>query len=296
MAKYLDPKADLTFKKIFGTHKNLVISLLNSLLPLPEGMKIESVEYLSPENVPTAPKKKYSIVDVKCIDNYKRHFIVEMQTYFTPAFFHRTLFNTTSVYSQQLVKGDAFDELKPVYALSLVDDLAFPDYNNEYYQTYQIVNTKHSEDTYDDIVLIFVELPKFKPSDKAEERLKNLWLRFLTEIKDGDTSISQDLLAEDEIAEAVDILEESGYSPEEMEAYRQFWLNVSTERSAILDAKNEGIEEGIGIGRKQGADEKAIEMALKMLKKGFSKDTIIDTLELTPEQTTMFTNALDKQL
>ena len=26
MAKYLDPKADVTFKKVFGEHKNLVIS------------------------------------------------------------------------------------------------------------------------------------------------------------------------------------------------------------------------------------------------------------------------------
>ena len=34
MAKYLDPKADVTFKKVFGEHKNLVISLLNALLPL----------------------------------------------------------------------------------------------------------------------------------------------------------------------------------------------------------------------------------------------------------------------
>ena len=34
MAKrYLDPKADLTFKKVFGEHPDLVISLLNALLP-----------------------------------------------------------------------------------------------------------------------------------------------------------------------------------------------------------------------------------------------------------------------
>ncbi len=28
--KYLDPKADLTFKKVFGEHPDLVISLLNA--------------------------------------------------------------------------------------------------------------------------------------------------------------------------------------------------------------------------------------------------------------------------
>ena len=30
---YLDPKADLTFKKVFGEHEELVKSLLNALLP-----------------------------------------------------------------------------------------------------------------------------------------------------------------------------------------------------------------------------------------------------------------------
>ena len=34
MAKYLDPKADVTFKKVFGEHENLVMGLLNALLPL----------------------------------------------------------------------------------------------------------------------------------------------------------------------------------------------------------------------------------------------------------------------
>ena len=32
--RYLDPKADLTFKHVFGEHPDLVISLLNALLPL----------------------------------------------------------------------------------------------------------------------------------------------------------------------------------------------------------------------------------------------------------------------
>ncbi|MFV0553335.1 MAG: PD-(D/E)XK nuclease family transposase, partial [Mangrovibacterium sp.] len=49
---YLDPKNDLTFKRVFGREKNLVISLLNSLLPFSDEQLIESVEYISPEMVP----------------------------------------------------------------------------------------------------------------------------------------------------------------------------------------------------------------------------------------------------
>ena len=57
MAKYLNPKIDLTFKKVFGEHPNLVKSLLNALLPLPEGMEIMTVEYLTNETVPDNPPK-----------------------------------------------------------------------------------------------------------------------------------------------------------------------------------------------------------------------------------------------
>ena len=53
--KYVNPKADLTFKLIFGEHPDLVMSLLNALLPLKDDGQIESVEYLTPEMVPDNP-------------------------------------------------------------------------------------------------------------------------------------------------------------------------------------------------------------------------------------------------
>lgn len=31
--RYLNPKADLTFKRVFGEHPDLVMSFLNALLP-----------------------------------------------------------------------------------------------------------------------------------------------------------------------------------------------------------------------------------------------------------------------
>ena len=45
--KYLDPKADLTFKKIFGNHPKRLISLLNALLPLSEEEQIHEIDLKS---------------------------------------------------------------------------------------------------------------------------------------------------------------------------------------------------------------------------------------------------------
>ena len=55
--KYLDPKADLTFKRVFGEHKELLISFLNALLPLPQGKEIIDIQYKE--------KKDFYIVKVK---------------------------------------------------------------------------------------------------------------------------------------------------------------------------------------------------------------------------------------
>ena len=44
--KYLDPKADLTFKKIFGNHPKRLISLLNALQSLNEDELIQQQQYL----------------------------------------------------------------------------------------------------------------------------------------------------------------------------------------------------------------------------------------------------------
>ena len=56
--KYLDPKADLTFKKIFGNHPKRLISLLNALLPLSEEEQIHEIKYLPTELVPSSKGAK----------------------------------------------------------------------------------------------------------------------------------------------------------------------------------------------------------------------------------------------
>ena len=52
-SRFLDPKTDVVFKKIFGNNIDLIKSFLNSILPIPE--PIESLEYLTPEQSPRIP-------------------------------------------------------------------------------------------------------------------------------------------------------------------------------------------------------------------------------------------------
>ena len=95
--KYLDPKADLTFKKIFGNHPKRLISLLNALLPLSEEEQIQEIKYLPTELVPQLEGGKNTIVDVLCTDVRGRKFCVEMQMEWSDAFQQRVLFNASKL-------------------------------------------------------------------------------------------------------------------------------------------------------------------------------------------------------
>ena len=202
MGKYLDPKADLTFKKVFGEHKHLVISLLNALLPLKEDERVESIEYWPAEKIPDRTEvEKYSIVDVCCKDNHQREFIVEMQMSWTESFKKRVLLNASKAYVEQSKKGMVYENLQPVYALNFVNAEFMKDVD-EYYHYYHLVHDKYTDKVIDGLHLIFVELPKFSPQTISEKKMQVLWLRFLTEINDKTQEAPAELLAAEAEAKA----------------------------------------------------------------------------------------------
>ena len=234
MARYLDPKADVTFKKVFGEHKNLVISLLNALLPLDEGKKVESIEYLPSEMVPRTPTSKNTIVDVRCEETGGRKFIVEMQMNWTADFRERVLFNASKAYVRQLDKSEQYNLLQPVYALNFVNKVFEPDMEG-YYHYYRMVHAQDSGKVLEGLHLVFIELPKFKAKNLTERKMQVLWLRFLTEIDEKSRIAPAELLENPQTSQALEILEESAYSEAEMLDYDRYWDQVRRDKALMDD-------------------------------------------------------------
>lgn len=276
MRKYLDPKADLTFKKVFGEHPDLVISLLNALLPFdkPEE-EITWIEYLPPELVPKNPLRKNSIVDVRCRDKRGRQFIVEMQMVWSAEFRQRVMFNASKAYVSQLGNGEDYDLLQPVYSLNLVNEIFEPEME-EYYHYYRMVHIEHSDKIIDGLHLIFVELPKFTPHSYSEKRMQVLWLRYLTEINDKTREIPKDLLDNPEINKAVSEIEESAFTEAQLSGYDKFWDTISVEKTLCNSGVRKGLEEGREEGREEGIKETRRDIALKMKEKGFTANEIAE--------------------
>ena len=252
--KYLDPKADLTFKKVFGEHPDLIISLLNALLPLKKEEEIESVEYLSPELVPENPLRKFSIVDVRCRDNRGRQFIVEMQMVWTREFEQRVMFNSAKAYVRQLNNKEEYHLIEPVYSLNIVNDIFEKDID-DYYHYYRMVHEKYTNKVIDGLHLVFVELPKFTPQTMSEKKMQVLWLRYLTEIEERTKDVPQELLNNPEISKALTVVEESAYSDAQMLAYDKFWDSIRTERTYYNSAHRDGYKDGHIAGHEQGLKE-----------------------------------------
>ena len=253
MATYLDPKNDLTFKRVFGEHKHLCKSLLNSMLPLEN--PIEEIEYQTGELIPELAKiLRNTIVDVRCIDSAKRQFIVEMQLYWSDSFKSRMVVNASKAYLKQLDIAEDFKVMQPVYALSFVNDIyeKSPEMADEYQHHFKIVNVRHSNKIIKDLEFCFIELPKYKFQNRAEKKLHDLWMLFLTRINEKIEEIPSELLQNEFTSEAVEYMKRSAYTKEQLSSYDKFKDLIMTEKSIIGDALLKGQEEGEAMGLEKG--------------------------------------------
>ena len=293
MSRYLDPKADVVFKKIFGEHPHLLKSFLNAVLPLAADNPIVELSYLPSEQIPSIPEFKRTIADVKCKDAKGRGFIVEMQMNWTDSFKQRLLFGTSQAFIKQLGKGQEYHYLQPVYGLGLVAEI-YERTSREWYHHYQLVKRGElGSDVIEHLQLIFIELPKFPVASPEEKKLRLLWLRFLREIDEKTKKVSKELLEVPEICEAVELAEESAYSAGELEVYESYWDSVRREKTLVLDnylggkadGKVEGRIEGEAKGRAEGKAEalSATCCAIDLLAKGVSVQEVANQTGLDRE-------------
>jgi predicted transposase/invertase (TIGR01784 family) len=296
--RYCDPRYDVTFKKVFGQHAELLLSFLNAMLPLKGDQVIESIEYLTPEMIPEIPNVKFSVVDVQCKDKAGRKFVVEMQMVWSEEFKSRVLFNASKAYVSQLEKGKEYKILQPVYSLNIVNDVFETDLpKDEYYHYYQLVHDKHSDKIIEGLHIAFVELPKFKPQNEEETKMRDLWLRFLTEINGATKTVPPELIENPLTNKAVALMEEAGMTEGERYAYYKNIDNVWVEQAIMRTCKAKGLAEGraegekiglekgekIGLekGKELGIAEEKQETARKMLDLGIDKETIWKVTGLT---------------
>ncbi|WP_264685595.1 MULTISPECIES: Rpn family recombination-promoting nuclease/putative transposase [unclassified Wolbachia] len=296
LSKFLDPKNDISFKRIFGTEKNkdILIHFLNDILGFAGKNAIQDIEFLSTIQDPDIASKKQSIVDVLCRDENGLQVIVEMQVAKTKGFEKRAQYYAAKAYSRQADKGDQYHDLKEIIFIAIADCILFPD-KSEYKSKHTIRDEDTNEHDLKDFYFIFIELPKF-PKTK-EDQLSSIvekWVYFFryadeTSEEELERIIGSDLI----IKRAYEELNRFNWSEKEFIAYEQEIKRIRDEQAVLAqkldDAKHEGRQEGrqegIQIGHEKGRKEREIEVAKNLLKAGVSVNLIAESTGLSIDET-----------
>ncbi len=161
-SKFLDPKVDFAFKRIFGreTNKDILISFLNDMLKRKNKSKIKDITFIPTSQDPDTAVKKQSIVDVMCVDERGQRYIVEMQVAKDEYFIKRAEYYAAKSYVSQMGKAGKYQNLKEVIFLAIVDFDIFP--KKKGYKPYHItMDSETHEHDLKGFSFSFFVLPRF---------------------------------------------------------------------------------------------------------------------------------------
>ncbi len=240
--RFLDPKTDFAFKKIFGSpqSKPILIEFLNALVY--DGQPtIQDLEILDPYQSPQLQGIKDTFLDVKAKLDSEKTVLIEMQVLNPLDFNKRVLYNAAKAYSLQLERGQGYSRLRPVIALTIVDFVLFPERDRPF-SYYQLLDREDHLPYGDDLELIFLELPKFKKSLTELETLADLWVFFLQNTGSLD-EIPPPLTQNSNLTYAFQIAETTNLSPAEFELVERRALMVEDSRNVVRRAVQEARQE-----------------------------------------------------
>ncbi|MCX7094239.1 MAG: Rpn family recombination-promoting nuclease/putative transposase [Methylobacter sp.] len=259
MMKFVDPKTDIAFKKIFGNdaHKSILIEFLNEVLELE--YPIEDVEISNTYQVPRLDGLKETSLDVKAKDIQGREFLVEMQVEKEAWFCQRAMYYSSKSYSQQLAIGQKYHLLKPVIFLGILDFKTFD--HESPFSRHLILNAETGRHDLKDLEFNFIELPKFTKSEAELETVADKWIFFIKQATDLDhIPASADTPA---LRLAYEIAAQHRWTRDELEVYEAQELKLEKNRNVMvtawMDGKNAGHMEGRVEGRVEGRMEGLIE-------------------------------------
>jgi len=113
----LDPKNDYVFKRLFGEHPALLVSLINDLRPdLPA---LLAVEVLNPEINAEELRGKYIILDLLARDETGHDYNIEIQVRRYGHWHQRALYYLARMLSQQLGEGEDYSLLRAAVGIHL---------------------------------------------------------------------------------------------------------------------------------------------------------------------------------
>ncbi len=241
--KFLNPKTDFAFKKIFGSEESqdILLSFLNALLELKSPYRLMEVTILDPYLAPKIKGMKDTYLDVRAKNETGKIYIIEMQVLNVAGFEKRILYNACKAYASQLGSGEDYHLLTDVIAITITDFIMFPEM--EAVSNKFKLRADEGEVYNDDLELVFAELPKFNKTEDELDTVLDRWYYFLKHADDFET-VPGSLKVEASIVHALELANKAALTSEELDDQERREIFIQDQRGAIQLAQQKGREEG----------------------------------------------------
>lgn len=179
--------------------------------------------------------------------------------------FQRALLYAAKAYGQQLRKGMSYKEAQSIYLLSIVNHSIKPDPQKWLHQIAMIDRTDPDFEI-PGINLVFLELAKRKKLGNFNfDDPLDRWLSFLVEPEKILTMPKFDLSAYPNLLKAAELLDESNYTQEQLNAYDRHLLAVYDINMSRIESFDEGVEVGEARGVEKGL-EQGLHLSIRIIK------------------------------
>lgn len=274
--KFLNPKTDITFKRIFGLQRNadITIGFLNAVLSRKGDDVITKVTIKDPNNHPELETKRRSIVDIRCSDKKKNQYVIEMQVLDQKNFAERCQYYVSKSIADQLDTKQNFTKINPVIFIGVLDQFVV-DPSPHFVCHHNTRNVETNEQILKLTDFYFLELQKFNLTEDQLVTPIDRWAFLLKQAADLD-HIPVQLQNDKPVRRALTELDRVGWTQEDLDAYR-LSLEILYENENAKDAWMEA-------GKLEGLREGKLETAKKMLEKGMSIDVVCEVTGLSVEE------------
>ena len=258
------PTVDVCFKSLMNNpkvRKGFIAALLNVT---PETIAETTL-------LPTAlrqdyPDDKLGILDVRVWMEDRQQFDMEMQVAYFEYWDARILFYLSKIFTDQLKKGEPYENLKKCIHVSILDFIYFED-DDDCHRTICFCDEKTGKKYTDLMEIQILELRKLPKELKNDPDILN-WMRFLG----GKTRREFEAMAKKD-----EYIEEAYRELEKLSADEQAKLEYEAREKAIRDHNsqmNSALKRGIQRGMEKGIEKGQRSLIRTMLQNGAEPDLI----------------------
>lgn len=262
---------DFVFKKLFGKQENkdLLKDLLIAIIEEP----IKEIEIQKDSSLEkTLEINKTGILDIKATLNNNTIVNIEMQVKNQYNTVERSLFYWSSLYHNELCKGEDYITNKRTISINILNYNCFQE--GPYHEVARIKRDYNNLILTKDLELHYIQIPKFVEEKRQTQTKLDQWIQFIGDI--NEKGVKEAMEKNKVIKKASEELE---YLTGDEEIRRLAELRdkaIRDEKTNLRGAREEG--------RKEGEEIEKIKIAKEMIKQNFSINDILLITKLTKEE------------